>query len=51
MYVLAGRLRLRLGELDLVLKAGEVAEFDTHTPAAVPPGARRRRHFGRVPHH
>ncbi len=32
MYVLAGRLRLRLGELDLVLKAGEVAEFDTHTP-------------------
>ena len=36
MYVLAGR--LRLGELDL--KAGEVAEFDTHTPAAVPPGAR-----------
>ena len=32
MYVLAGELRLRLGELDLVLKAGEVAEFDTHTP-------------------
>jgi transcriptional regulator with XRE-family HTH domain len=31
-YVLAGELRLRLGELDLVLKAGEVAEFDTHTP-------------------
>jgi transcriptional regulator with XRE-family HTH domain len=31
-YVLAGRLRLRLGELDLVLKPGEVAEFDTHTP-------------------
>jgi len=29
---LAGRLRLRLGELDLVMKAGEVAEFDTHTP-------------------
>lgn len=34
MYVLAGRLRLRLGELDLVLTAGEVAEFDTHTPHA-----------------
>ena len=32
MYVLAGRLRLRLGELDLVLQAGEAAEFDTHTP-------------------
>jgi transcriptional regulator with XRE-family HTH domain len=34
MYVLAGRLRLLLGDLDLVLKAGEVAEFDTHTPHA-----------------
>jgi transcriptional regulator with XRE-family HTH domain len=32
MYVLAGQLRLRLGELDLIMKAGEVAEFDTHTP-------------------
>lgn len=32
MYVLTGQLRLRLGELDLVLKSGEVAEFDTHTP-------------------
>ena len=32
MYVLAGQLRLKLGELDLVLSAGEVAEFDTHTP-------------------
>jgi transcriptional regulator with XRE-family HTH domain len=31
-YVLSGQLRLRLGELDLVMKAGEVAEFDTHTP-------------------
>jgi quercetin dioxygenase-like cupin family protein len=31
MYVLSGRLRLRFGELDLILKAGEVAEFDTHT--------------------
>jgi transcriptional regulator with XRE-family HTH domain len=34
MYVLAGRLRLQLGDLDLVMKAGEVAEFDTHTPHA-----------------
>ena len=32
MYVLDGRLRLRLGDLDLVLTAGEVAEFDTRTP-------------------
>jgi quercetin dioxygenase-like cupin family protein len=32
MYVLAGRLRLRLSELDLIMKSGEVAEFDTHTP-------------------
>ena len=32
LFVLAGRLRLRLGELDLVLGAGEAAEFDTHTP-------------------
>ena len=32
MYVLSGRLRLLLGEHDLVLGPGEVAEFDTHTP-------------------
>ena len=31
-YVIKGRLRLVLGELDLVLPAGEAAEFDTHTP-------------------
>ena len=31
MYVLSGRLRLRLGEHDFVMKAGEVAEFDTRT--------------------
>jgi transcriptional regulator with XRE-family HTH domain len=31
-YVLSGRLRLLLGEHDLVLTAGEVAEFDTHIP-------------------
>jgi transcriptional regulator with XRE-family HTH domain len=32
LYVLSGRLRLRLGEHDLTLTAGEVAEFDTRTP-------------------
>ena len=31
-YVLSGRLRLVLGEHDLTLTAGEVAEFDTRTP-------------------
>ncbi|MGW0363894.1 cupin domain-containing protein [Streptomyces sp. NPDC002990] len=34
LYVLSGRLRLLLGEHDLVLGAGEAAEFDTHTPHA-----------------
>lgn len=33
-YVLSGRLRLLLGEHDVVLTAGEVAEFDTHVPHA-----------------
>jgi transcriptional regulator with XRE-family HTH domain len=32
LYVLNGRLRLMLGEQDMVLTAGEVAEFDTHLP-------------------
>ena len=32
LYVLNGRLRLVLGEHDLVLTPGEVAEFDTHLP-------------------
>ena len=35
MYVLSGRVRLRLAELDFVLKAAEAAEaaeFDTRTP-------------------
>ena len=32
MYVLAGRVRLRLAELDFVMKTGEAAEFDTRTP-------------------
>ncbi|MGQ7298081.1 helix-turn-helix domain-containing protein [Quadrisphaera sp. KR29] len=31
-YVLAGRVRLVLGDHDLVLREGEVAEFDTRTP-------------------
>ncbi|WP_133742969.1 helix-turn-helix domain-containing protein [Actinorugispora endophytica] len=31
-YVLNGRLRLVLGDQDLVLKPGEAAEFDTHVP-------------------
>ncbi|MDT3441421.1 MULTISPECIES: helix-turn-helix domain-containing protein [unclassified Pseudofrankia] len=34
LYVLSGRLRLQLGEHDLVLAAGEVAEFDTRVPHA-----------------
>ena len=32
LYVLSGRLRLLLGEHDLVLGRGEAAEFDTHVP-------------------
>ena len=32
LYVLAGRLRLVLGDRDLVLTAGEAAEFDTRVP-------------------
>ncbi|GGF43696.1 hypothetical protein GCM10010922_19040 [Microbacterium sorbitolivorans] len=35
LYVLSGRLRLRLGEQDIVLEAGEAAEFDTRTPHAM----------------
>ncbi len=34
-YVLSGKLRLLLGEHDLTLTAGEVAEFDTRTPHAM----------------
>ncbi|MBV6699117.1 helix-turn-helix domain-containing protein [Kitasatospora aureofaciens] len=34
LYVLSGRLRLMLGPHDLVLTAGEAAEFDTRTPHA-----------------
>ena len=32
LYVLSGQLRLILGNHDLILGAGEVAEFDTHVP-------------------
>ncbi len=32
LYVLSGRMRLVLGDHDLVLGAGEVCEFDTSTP-------------------
>ncbi|MBM7503547.1 helix-turn-helix domain-containing protein [Agromyces aurantiacus] len=32
LYVLSGRMRLILGEHDLVMGAGEVAEFDTRLP-------------------
>ncbi|WP_432825012.1 helix-turn-helix domain-containing protein [Dactylosporangium sp. CA-092794] len=32
LYVISGRLRLVLGGHDLLLAAGEAAEFDTHTP-------------------
>lgn len=32
LYVLSGRLRLRLGDQDLILGRGEAAEFDTHVP-------------------
>lgn len=35
LYVLSGRLLLALGEHDLVLGAGEAAEFDTRTPHGV----------------
>ncbi len=35
LYVLTGKLRLRLGEQDLTLSRGEAAEFDTRTPHAM----------------
>lgn len=33
-YVLSGRIRLWLGDDDVVLRPGEVVEFDTHVPHA-----------------
>lgn len=35
MYVLSGRVRLLLGEHDLILLPGEVAEFDTRIPHCI----------------
>src|SRR3954451_22237798 len=35
LYVLSGRMRVRLGEHDVVLGPGEVAEFDTRTPHSI----------------
>ena len=35
LYVLSGRLRLILGERELVLTRGEAAEFDTRTPHSI----------------
>lgn len=35
LYVLSGRLRLRIGEHDLVLGPGEAAEFDTRLPHGI----------------
>lgn len=40
-YVLAGRLRLLLGEQTVVLKPGEAAEFDTHVPRWLGPDDER----------
>jgi transcriptional regulator with XRE-family HTH domain len=37
LYVLNGRLRLVLGEQDIVLTPGEAAEFDTHVPHCLGP--------------
>ncbi|MEU5697154.1 XRE family transcriptional regulator [Actinosynnema sp. NPDC020468] len=37
LYVLNGRLRLVLGDQDLVLRPGEAAEFDTHVPHCLGP--------------
>lgn len=41
LYVLHGRLRLRLGAQDLTLTRGEAAEFDTRTPHAMSAGGGR----------
>lgn len=35
LYVIAGRIRLSLGDEDFILSAGEAAEFDTRIPHAV----------------
>ena len=35
LYVISGKLRLLLGDRDLVLTRGEAAEFDTRVPHAI----------------
>lgn len=35
LYVLSGRMRLQLGEREIILHKGEAAEFDTWTPHAI----------------
>jgi transcriptional regulator with XRE-family HTH domain len=40
-YVLNGRLRLRLGDQDLTLSPGEAAEFDTRVPHCFGPASER----------
>ncbi|WP_028708166.1 helix-turn-helix domain-containing protein [Propionicicella superfundia] len=44
LYVLTGRLRLRLGERDLTLIHGEAAEFDTRIPHAMCAAGNRPAH-------
>lgn len=44
LYVLAGRLRLRLGDQDLTLARGEAAEFDTRIPHALSAAGGRPAH-------
>jgi len=44
-YVLNGRLRMLLGEHDLVLKPGDAAEFDTGTPHWLGPAEREAGDF------
>ena len=36
-FVLSGRVRLRLGDRDIIVETGEAAEFNTMTPHAVSP--------------
>ncbi len=44
LYVLSGRLRLRVGERDLILTRGEAAEFDTRLPHAMAAAGTRPAH-------
>jgi transcriptional regulator with XRE-family HTH domain len=43
LYVLSGEVRLIIGEHDITMEPGEVAEFDTRLPALVRPIRRRAR--------